>query len=120
MTPLFFTFRMRFYSGFILSEVACMTAGLGAYPSSSEPKPGAGPTVLKHLSGNSDASDKNDYNFEAIHNIDEYAVEFTDVRSSLKSWNMTVQWWLVQNVFRRFPIKPLRTVFTMYKPFRRY
>lgn len=26
---------------------------------------------------------------------------------------MTVQWWLVVNVHRRFPVKPLRTVVTM-------
>ena len=49
MTPLFFTFRMRFYSGFILSEVACIMAGLGAYPSESQPRPGNGPTALQHL-----------------------------------------------------------------------
>jgi lysophospholipid acyltransferase 7 len=110
MTPLFFTFRMRFYSGFILSEVACMTSGLGAYPVPSNPKPGAGPTSLEHLKpGQKDV----EYNFETIHNIEEYSTEFDDVRGSLKSWNMTVQWWLVQNVHRRFPLKALRVVATM-------
>ena len=49
MTPLFFTFRMRFYSGFILSEVACIMAGLGAYPVECNSKPGQGPTALQHL-----------------------------------------------------------------------
>lgn len=49
MTPLFFNFRMRFYSGFILSEVACIMAGLGAYPEESQPKPGNGPTALQNL-----------------------------------------------------------------------
>lgn len=49
MTPLFFTFRMRFYTGFILSEAACILAGLGAYPAKSLPKPGNGPTALQHL-----------------------------------------------------------------------
>lgn len=53
------------------------------------------------------------YNFETIHNIDEYAAETSDVRGSLKVWNMTVQWWLAVNVHRRFPFKPLRTVATM-------
>lgn len=49
MTPLFFNFRMRFYCGFILSEVACILAGLGAYPVDSQPKPGQGPTNLENL-----------------------------------------------------------------------
>jgi lysophospholipid acyltransferase 7 len=53
------------------------------------------------------------YNFETIHNIDEYAAEFYDVRGSLKSWNMTVQFWLATNVHRRFPLKALRTTVTM-------
>ncbi|KAK4029280.1 Lysophospholipid acyltransferase 7 [Daphnia magna] len=111
ITPLFFTFRMRFYSGFILSEAACIMAGLGAYPVESQPKPGNGPTALQHLN-NKDRSSIT-YNFETIHNIDEYAAETSDVRGSLKAWNMTVQWWLAVNVHRRFPFKPLRTVATM-------
>lgn len=43
-------------------------------------------------------------NFETIHNIDEFATEsVTTMRDALKTWNMTVQWWLVANVYRRFP-----------------
>lgn len=53
------------------------------------------------------------YNFETVHNIDEYSAETCDVRGSMRAWNMTVQWWLVVNVHRRFPVKPLRTVVTM-------
>ena len=78
------------------------------------------------------------YNFETIHNIDEYAAETYDVgytltslivdkfrsiifllslykqvRGSLKSWNMTVQWWLAVNVHRRFPLRAMRTTVTM-------
>ncbi|XP_057365709.1 lysophospholipid acyltransferase 7-like [Daphnia carinata] len=111
MTPLFFTFRMRFYSGFILSEAACITAGLGAYPVESQPKPGNGPTALQHLSNKERSSIT--YSFETVHNIDEYTAETADVRGSMKAWNMTVQWWLAVNVHRRFPFKPLRTVATM-------
>ena len=36
MVPVFFTFRMRIYSGFCLSEVVCIMAGLGAYPAASK------------------------------------------------------------------------------------
>merc|ERR1712223_2095456 len=36
--------------------------------------------------------------------IDEFAVETVcTMREALKFWNMTVQWWLVSNVYRRFP-----------------
>ena len=49
MTPVFFNFRMRLYSGFVLSECGCISAGLGAYPSDSQPKPGSGPTNLLQL-----------------------------------------------------------------------
>lgn len=35
---------MRIYIGLVLSEVACIMAGLGAYPEISEPKPGKGPS----------------------------------------------------------------------------
>lgn len=113
MIPLFSTFRMRFYGGFILSEISCMMAGLGAYPSDSKPKPGSGPSVLEPLAQVQSADEKVTYNFEAIHNIEEYATEFYDVRGSLKSWNMTVQYWLAMNVYRRFPIKALRVTITM-------
>ena len=49
MTPVFFNFRMRLYSGFVLSECTCISAGLGVYPEASEPKPGIGPTKLQVL-----------------------------------------------------------------------
>ena len=51
------------------------------------------------------------YDFETVHNIDEYGADFDDsVRGSLKTWNMTVQYWLAVNVHRRFPIRALRFV----------
>jgi len=113
MIPLFSTFRMRFYGGFILSEISCMMAGLGAYPSDSNPKPGSGPSVLEPLNKIRSTDEIVAYNFETIHNIEEYATEFYDVRGSLKSWNMTVQYWLAMNVYRRVPVKALRVTITM-------
>lgn len=35
------------------------------------------------------------------------------MREALRFWNMTVQYWLVVNVYKRFPLKPLRTVAVM-------
>ena len=101
MTPVFFNFRMRLYTGFILSECACIMAGLGAYPVKSDPKPGQGPSNLEALE---DITEVDEMNFETVHNIDEFAAEsVTTMREALKSWNMTVQWWLVANVYRRLP-----------------
>ena len=46
------------------------------------------------------------YNFEAVHNIDEYRVETVPTfREALKTWNMTVQYWLVVNVYKTFPAR---------------
>lgn len=54
MTPVFFSFRMRIYSGFVLSECVCIMAGLGAYPVASEPKPGRGPSKYEALESRSE------------------------------------------------------------------
>ena len=104
MTPVFFNFRMRLYIGFILSECSCIMAGLGAYPCKTEPKPGQGPS--KPITEEEFESDM-EINFETIHNIDEFKTEsVTTMRDALKTWNMTVQWWLAANVYRRFPGYP--------------
>jgi len=117
MTPVFFNFRMRLFSGFVLSECACIMAGLGAYPSESVPKPGQGPSDLKILKeiGERKKDEPLMINFEAMHNIDEYRVEtVTTMREALKTWNMTVQWWLASNVYRRLSLsRSLRTVVVM-------
>ena len=102
MTPVFFNFRMRLYIGFILSECSCIMAGLGAYPIMCEAKPGQGPSKLEELTTRELREE--DIDFETIHNIHEFKTEsVTTMREALKSWNMTVQWWLVANVYRRLP-----------------
>ena len=42
---LFYIYRSRLYVGFILSEIICIFAGFGVYPSECDPKPGCGPTI---------------------------------------------------------------------------
>ena len=49
ITPVFFNFRMRMYIGFVLSECSCIAFGLGAYPTSSEPRSGSGPSKFDKL-----------------------------------------------------------------------
>jgi len=113
MMPVFFNFRMRIYAGFTLSECACIMAGLGAYPVSSEPRPGQGPSkpeILKEL----DTENAKSINFETVHNIDEWGSDFVPtMREALRCWNMTVQHWLVVVVYKRFPVRSLRTAMVM-------
>ncbi|XP_023346078.1 lysophospholipid acyltransferase 7 [Eurytemora carolleeae] len=111
MMPIFFNFRMRIYAGFCLSECACISAGVGAYPVNSNPRPGQGPRNEEALEI---FDKKTEINFETVHNIDEWAADFVPtMREALKSWNMTVQHWLVSTVYKRFPYKPLRTTAVM-------
>ncbi|XP_069942145.1 lysophospholipid acyltransferase 7 [Cherax quadricarinatus] len=116
MTPVFFNFRMRIYAGFVLSECVCIMAGLGAYPVACEPKPGRGPSKYEALEVRSEKeSTKVEYNFETIHNIDEFGADFTPtVRAGMRCWNMTVQFWLASNVYKRLKLaRPVREALTM-------
>ncbi|XP_043208906.1 lysophospholipid acyltransferase 7-like [Amphibalanus amphitrite] len=116
--PVFTHFRMRMYFGFILSEVACITHGLGAYPAGSLPRPGKGPTDYGRLVQIMD--DKKElataeYDFETVHNIREGRVELdVTMTSVLKQWNTTVQYWLYYTVYRSTPgTKVFRASVTM-------
>ena len=72
-----------------------------------------GPSEPEKLTSLSDEQSKK-VNFETIHNIDEYGADFVPtMREALKCWNMTVQHWLVVVVYKRFPIKSLRTAAVM-------
>ncbi len=54
------------------------------------------------------------FDFETVHNIDEYGAEFVPtMREALKTWNMTVQYWLATIVYRRFPLRSVRTAVVM-------
>jgi len=113
MMPVFFNFRMRIYAGFCLSECACISAGLGAYPTKSKPRPGQGPSDMEALE-KLDSAEAKKIDFETVHNIDEWGADFTPtMRGALKCWNMTVQHWLVMVVYKRFPVKSLRTTAVM-------
>ncbi|XP_068227150.1 lysophospholipid acyltransferase 7 isoform X2 [Palaemon carinicauda] len=114
MTPVFFTFRMRIYSGFVLSECVCIMAGIGAYPKDCEPKPGKGPSNYEALEKKENEGQK-EFNFETIHNIDEYGADFTPtVRAGMRCWNMTVQFWLANNVYKRLKLaRPIKEALTM-------
>ncbi|XP_040577700.1 LOW QUALITY PROTEIN: lysophospholipid acyltransferase 7 [Lepeophtheirus salmonis] len=110
-TPTFTTFRMRFYIGFILAECSCIMYGLGAYPSSRLNKPGHGPS--KEAMDSIKYKDE-DFDFLTIKNIDPWQTEVAlTVRDALRQWNMTVQSWLVHYVYKKCPVKYLRTLSVM-------
>ncbi|XP_054711368.1 lysophospholipid acyltransferase 7-like [Uloborus diversus] len=117
MTPSFFNFRMRIYSGFILGECVCIAMGLGAYPRASNPQPGAGPTncaALEEIETEKNWSEV-EYSFETIKNIYEYGSEFwPTIREGIRAWNRTVQYWLASFVYKRLMApKPAKILITM-------
>lgn len=118
MTPIFFNFRMRIYTGFILGECVCIMAGLGIYPECSKPEAGAGPTDIKALYDFNSSPDKwstAKYSYETVHNIQEYGSEFKPlIRDGIRSWNKTVQFWLAIFIYKQLPFsKNIRMLVTM-------
>ncbi|EEB16406.1 leukocyte receptor cluster lrc 4, putative [Pediculus humanus corporis] len=115
--PVFVAFRMRIYIGLLLSEAACITAGIGAYPCETEPKPGKGPTVnldlIEKMERNKALKENSKFNYDTVLNVNLWHTE-TDplLRTSILYWNMCVQYWMANIVYKRFPIKLLRTVVT--------
>ncbi|GFN96840.1 lysophospholipid acyltransferase 7 [Plakobranchus ocellatus] len=119
MVPMFTIFRTRLYMAWIFSECMSMTANFGAYPVKSKPRCGDGPSDLKQLDiavEEEKAGKALDYDFETIHNIDIYGCELAPMtKQGLRSWNMTVQYWLASFVHKRVPpaLKAHRVAITM-------
>jgi lysophospholipid acyltransferase 7 len=111
--PTFFIFRMRIYSGTLLAEALCINSGFGAVPVELEPRCGHGQSkeVTDELI---ERSDKCEYNFITIENIDAPNVEkCLTFREGMKHWNCCIQYWLAMYVYKRFPSKKLRVIATM-------
>ncbi|KDR10082.1 Lysophospholipid acyltransferase 7 [Zootermopsis nevadensis] len=118
INPTFFIFRMRLYTGMVLSECVCTMAGLGAYPEFTAPSAGHGPTKefgkLKEIASNNLLAKEEKYNFETIHNVDPYGSEFVPTfRNGMKCWNMCIQYWLAVNVYKRLARNQFRPLITM-------
>ncbi|XP_072281470.1 lysophospholipid acyltransferase 7 [Pyxicephalus adspersus] len=108
MVPIFFVFRMRFYVAWIFAECSCITAAFGAYPVGAKSRSGGGPTVeYAPLERNSDGGKiEIVYDYETIKNIDCYGADFcVKVKDGMRCWNMSVQWWLAQYIYKNSPIK---------------
>ncbi|XP_019871648.2 lysophospholipid acyltransferase 7 [Aethina tumida] len=115
--PNFFIFRMRMYTGLVLSECACIVAGVGLYPTFAASKPGLGPSrnfkELKELTDPKDL-EKVEYDYKTVFNISPQGADFcTTYREGMKKWNICIQYWLNVNVFKRFPYKKFRVLATV-------
>ncbi|XP_077696567.1 membrane-bound acylglycerophosphatidylinositol O-acyltransferase MBOAT7 isoform X2 [Eretmochelys imbricata] len=57
-----------------------------------------------------------EYDYETIKNIDPYGTDFcVRVRDGMRYWNMTVQWWLAQYIYKNAPFRSyvMRSGWTM-------
>ncbi|KAL5019417.1 hypothetical protein ScPMuIL_005139 [Solemya velum] len=116
MVPMFIIFRCRMYTAWVLAEAMCITCALGAYPKTSKPRCGQGPTDLQALEDSEKSGGPVDYDFETVHNLDIYGCDLAPTtKEGLKSWNMTVQYWLAAFTYSRVPgaLKPYRVAITM-------
>lgn len=113
--PIFSAFRMRIYAGLTLAECVCTSAGMGAYPIQGNSRSGHGPTVnylqLKQMSA--EVAKTQEYDFNTIHSIDTATEWIPSYRESMKFWNKCVQYWVGMYVYKRFPVKVLRTHVTL-------
>lgn len=47
-----------------------------------------------------------EYDYETIKNIDCYGADFcVKVKDGMRCWNMSVQWWLAQYIYKNSPVK---------------
>ncbi|MEE6482886.1 hypothetical protein FKM82_013380 [Ascaphus truei] len=108
MVPVFFVFRMRFYIAWIFSECGCIAAAFGAYPVAAKSRSGGGPTVeYAPLERSADGTKVAlEYDYETVKNIDCYGTDFcVKVKDGMRYWNMSVQWWLAQYIYKNSPVK---------------
>lgn len=108
---LFTAFRLRIYSGMILAECVCTSAGYGVYPKEGCNRTGHGPTVgyLKIKAMTEAEARNSELDFNTIESMDVWGCETVEtLRGSMKVWNKAVQYWVAFCVHKRFPIKPLK------------
>ncbi|XP_053307936.1 lysophospholipid acyltransferase 7 [Spea bombifrons] len=108
MVPIFFVFRMRFYVAWLFSECGCISAAFGAYPVAAKSRSGGGPTVEYATQERTSDGEKVaiEYDYETVKNIDCYGADFcVKVKDGMRYWNMSVQWWLAQYIYKNAPVK---------------
>uniref|UniRef100_A0A1B0GQI9 Lysophospholipid acyltransferase 7 n=1 Tax=Phlebotomus papatasi TaxID=29031 RepID=A0A1B0GQI9_PHLPP len=102
----FFIIRIKLYNILIMSEYLFSAAGVGAYPSVFQSIPGGGPrTKDPQLLEDWDGT----YDFATIKGCDIYSTETClSFREFWRNWNNCVQYWMVINVYKRFPNRRFR------------
>ncbi|XP_016913652.1 lysophospholipid acyltransferase 7 [Apis cerana] len=117
MYPTFIVFRLRMYIGMGLAECGCQMAGLGAYPLTCTPIQGLGPKDYKtteELSKMPEKLKNEELNFDTVYNMNVWKLEkCNSTRTAMKAWNGCVQYWFGVYIYKRFPLKSLRTFATL-------
>uniref|UniRef100_A0A7E4UX34 Lysophospholipid acyltransferase 7 n=1 Tax=Panagrellus redivivus TaxID=6233 RepID=A0A7E4UX34_PANRE len=109
----FIYLRMRIYTAWMIAESICIASGIGIYPKHAKASPGAGPRDLDALKTENGKIDI-EYDAETINNLDIPHVESSDgFRSGMRAWNMTVQFWLANFVYKRTR-RSIRMPYTMF------
>jgi lysophospholipid acyltransferase 7 len=104
---------MRIYSGILLAECVCISAGFGAYPKALKSKCGHGPSI-EITPENLENVDNCEYDFETVENVHVNGVErCLTFREAMKHWNRCIQYWMAMYVYKRFPSKKYRIIATM-------
>uniref|UniRef100_A0A2K5XZ72 Leukocyte receptor cluster member 4 n=1 Tax=Mandrillus leucophaeus TaxID=9568 RepID=A0A2K5XZ72_MANLE len=92
----------------------CIAAGFGAYPVAAKTRARAHPPTQQPPPPRKVAS--LEYDYETIRNVDCYGTDFCmRVRDGMRYWNMTVQWWLAQYIYKSAPARSyvLQSAWTM-------
>ncbi|KAL4665503.1 hypothetical protein H8959_000001 [Pygathrix nigripes] len=104
MIHVFFAFRVRFYVAWIAAECGCIAAGFGTYPVAAKARAAGGPTLQCPPPGSPEKAASVEYDYETIRNINCYGTDFcVRVRDGMRYWNMMVQWWLAQYIYKSTP-----------------
>uniref|UniRef100_A0A1B0CZE6 Lysophospholipid acyltransferase 7 n=1 Tax=Phlebotomus papatasi TaxID=29031 RepID=A0A1B0CZE6_PHLPP len=110
--PASFFFKVRAYIVLIISECIFAAAGVGAYPTVFQSSPGRGPRtkdpqLLELWDGT--------YDFNTTTNCYIYTTETClSFRGFWRNWNRCVQYWMVMNVYKRFPSRRYREGVTFF------
>ncbi|XP_078482790.1 membrane-bound acylglycerophosphatidylinositol O-acyltransferase mboat7-like [Ciona intestinalis] len=98
IVPIIVVFQIKYSVIWVVMEMFYILVGLGAYPETSEPRPGHGPTKLEN--GRLNMSEDTEFDFNTITNMHPMSVIMEKTfRGTFYSWNCCVQWWLAHFVY---------------------
>lgn len=118
MIMIYFQFILRFWNGFNLANCSCTIVGLGVYPKVHKSKIGVGPTIdhkkLEKITNNEYDCNNKEISNKAIQSLDILNYIFhISMKTTIRSWNSTIQYWLWKNVYKNCTIKYLKMPATL-------